>query len=259
MPRKLRAELMSRIRLAPSNTTRSINVSSSPNSSATVPGATIVPAASSRATRERVVVDHDSDQRGRALPVGGSRHRPHRHLDEGVVPPLCRRPRQVRHRGVVPVDRFGDGPVGGEQLAFDPVERPVDRRRGDGGEVSVGMADAVETDADAEPAKIVVAAVATLGTVGISRVSPVGAQPFPVVEPQPPPFGHEVGFARWKVRRGAGVTGQPGEDPHVGGRDVPGPERGPRFWHRPQPAGVAHLAGDLRAGEAGVDRDPIGR
>ena len=54
MPRKLRAELMSRSRLGPSATTRWINVSSSPNISATAPGAITVPAASSHTRPAKV-------------------------------------------------------------------------------------------------------------------------------------------------------------------------------------------------------------
>ena len=47
------------------------------------------------------------------------------------------------------------------------------------------------------------------------------------------------------------------EGADVAGREVAGLEGRPRGGHGAEPAGVADLAGDLRAGEPGADRDPV--
>ena len=209
------------------------------------------------AADEGVEVDHDGDEGGGAFGVGGGGHGPGGHLDEGVVAALGGGAGQMARGGVVAMDLLGGGPVLGEQVAFDPFQRRVDGGGGEGGEVAVGVADAVEADPDAEPAQVAVAAVAVFGPVGVGGVAPVGAQPFPVVEAQAAPLGDQVLFAVGEVPPGPGVTGQAGQHPHMGGGQVPGPERGPGVGHGPQPAGVAHLTRHLRARQAGVHRDPI--
>ena len=74
---------------------------------------------------EGVEVDHHRDQRRRPFAVGGGGQGPGGHLDQGVVAPLRSGAGQMGRGGGVAVDGFGRGPVGGEQLAFDPRQRPL--------------------------------------------------------------------------------------------------------------------------------------
>ena len=219
---------MSRTRLVPSATTRWISVSSWPSSSATAPGAMTVPAASSQARPAKVSKSTITVTRGAGrLPSAGAvRARVAISTRaSGAAAHVVR----ARWAAVVssPCDGDGGGPVGGEQLAFDALQGPVDRGGGHRGEVAVGMTDAVEADTDAEPAQVGVAAVALLGPVGVGGVAPVGAQALPVVEPQPAPLGRPGGLRRRGTPPGPGCPASgPGRRTWAADRS-PGPERGP--------------------------------
>ena len=84
------------------------------------------------AAGQGVEVDHHGHQRRGALPVGGSGHGPGGHLDEGVVAALGAAASQVGHGRGVAVDGLGGGPVGVEQVTFDPFQRALDGGGGGG-------------------------------------------------------------------------------------------------------------------------------
>ena len=104
------------------------------------------------ASGEGGVVDEHGDEWGGSFGVGGCCHGAFGHFDEGVVSALGGGAGEVGGGDVVAVEGFGGGPVGVEQFSFEVFEGAADGGVGDGGEVAVGVGDAVEAGVEGEAA-----------------------------------------------------------------------------------------------------------